>query len=566
MVQYQSLYRKWRPQSFEDIVGQDHITQTLQNAIRLQRINHAYLFSGPRGVGKTTTARILAKALNCQNGPTEHPCNHCSQCISISRGQSLDVLEIDGASNRGIEEIRELRSKIGFAPAEGKFKVYIIDEVHMLTTEAFNALLKTLEEPPTRVLFIFATTALHKVPKTILSRCQCFYFRRISNEEIVEKLKRIAEQEQLNIDLSSLHLIAENATGSMRDAESILDQVITYSENKVTTEEVREILGLIPHEIFWGLMEAILTNNTEAGLILINRLVKEGVDLSQFVQDLLLYVHNISLVKVLGKDYPFSNFDPGKKGLEKIWTLMESTNIKRFLDIIEELKAIEERIRFHNYPWVLLELMMVKLTCITEISTQKQIIKESIIGNNDVATKKEEKELEIVIKKDKDKEVYPTKMEKKGSKETQKNYELEKVWTKVLSRIKEERISLYAFLTAGHNIHLEDDQLVISFSSDCLFHKESLEKKENRKIVEVIFKEETEHEIKLKCIIEEEVKGEVNSSVLAKERDIIKNNHSIDEIAVGPGKKNDINKTKMGNEEEILKMAHNLFGGEISEE
>jgi len=196
MAQYQSIYRKWRPQLFEDIVGQKHITRTLMNAIKLNRIGHAYVFSGPRGVGKTTTARILAKALNCQEGPTDHPCNKCSQCIRINNGQSMDVVEIDGASNRGIDEIRELRSKIGFAPAEGKYKVYIIDEVHMLTKEAFNALLKTLEEPPDKVLFIFATTAPQKVPNTILSRCQCFNFRRISLDEIVSKLKRIVDEEK----------------------------------------------------------------------------------------------------------------------------------------------------------------------------------------------------------------------------------------------------------------------------------------------------------------------------------------------------------------------------------
>src|SRR6056297_4351453 len=212
MTQYQSIYRKWRPRFFEDIVGQKHITRTLMNAIKLNRIAHAYIFSGPRGVGKTTTARILAKALNCQEGPTDHPCNKCNQCLRINQGQSMDVIEIDGASNRGIDEIRELRSKIGFAPAEGKYKVYIIDEVHMLTNEAFNALLKTLEEPPGQVLFIFATTAPHKVPNTILSRCQCFNFRRISIDEILEKLKKIIDEDKLNIDLPSLRLIAESAT------------------------------------------------------------------------------------------------------------------------------------------------------------------------------------------------------------------------------------------------------------------------------------------------------------------------------------------------------------------
>lgn len=565
MVQYQSLYRKWRPQSFEDIVGQDHITKTLQNAIRLNRITHAYLFSGPRGVGKTTTARIFAKALNCQNGPTEHPCNNCSQCMSISRGQSIDVLEIDGASNRGIEEIRQLRSTIGFAPAEGKFKVYIIDEVHMLTAEAFNALLKTLEEPPNKVLFIFATTALHKVPKTILSRCQCFYFRRISIEEMIEKLGKIAEKEKINIDLSSLRLIAEHASGSMRDAESILDQVITYSNNEVTTSEVRDILGLIPQEIFRQLIEAIITCNTVAGLTLINDLVREGVDLGQFIQDLLIYAHNISLLKVLGNDNTFSNFYLEESEREKILALIEATDIKRIIAIIEELKTTEERIKFHHYPWVLLELMIVKLTCVEGKAIQVPAITDNVFDKKDIAIKEEKKELLKITNKT-GKDIYAAEKEKKANIENKKNYQLEKIWNKVLLRIKEEKISLYAFLTAGNNIRLEDDQLVISFQADFLFHKESLEKKENKKIVEAIFKEETNRDIKLHCIIEDKGTKEGEKVSIEKEKDIIKNNNLQDEVVVSQKKKNYFHKEKLSPEDEILKMAHDLFGGVISEE
>jgi DNA polymerase-3 subunit gamma/tau len=562
MAQYQSIYRKWRPQSFEDVVGQNHIIQTLRNAIKLNRISHAYLFSGPRGVGKTTTARILAKALNCQNGPTEHPCNQCSCCIRINKGQSMDVLEIDGASNRGIEEIRELRSKIGFAPAEGRYKIYIIDEVHMLTNEAFNALLKTLEEPPSQVLFIFATTASHKVPKTILSRCQCFYFHRISIEEMVEKLKRIVEEEKLNIDLSSLRLIAESATGSMRDAESILDQVITYSENKVTPEEVRDILGLIPRETFWQLIEAIINHNTEIGLKLINKLVREGVELNQFVQDLLIYTHNISLLKILGKDNPYSHLYLESSESDKIWESLVNTDIKTIFDIIEELKIIEERIRFHHYPWVLLELMIAKLTHAKDKSTQQEALAADMISKR--VTVKKVETIQPSIEKDKNK--YPSKDEVTTNMKSPKKYELEKFWPKVLSRIKKEKISLYAFLMAGNNIGIEDDQLIVSFSTDCLFHKESLEKKENKEKVETILKEESNCEVKLKCIIEENKSKEDKNFALEKNKGKIKDNHSLVKPVEEEKKKNDSNKEENLTENNILKRARDLFGGEISKE
>ncbi|GAJ03374.1 unnamed protein product, partial [marine sediment metagenome] len=250
--------------------GQKHITQTLINAISLNRISHAYIFSGPRGVGKTTTARILAKSLNCEKGPTPHPCNKCERCIRITDGYSMDVTEIDGASNRGIDDIRDLRNKVKFAPAEGKYKVYIIDEVHMLTTEAFNALLKTLEEPPSHVIFIFATTNPHKIPSTILSRCQWFNFRRISLADIVAKLKMIAKDEELNINDKTLNMIARSSTGSMRDAESTLDQIIAYCGKEITSQSIREVLGIIEEEIFFEFIETIIKDDTLKGIEIIN--------------------------------------------------------------------------------------------------------------------------------------------------------------------------------------------------------------------------------------------------------------------------------------------------------
>jgi DNA polymerase-3 subunit gamma/tau len=566
MAQYQSIYRKWRPQSFEDIVGQNHITQTLKNAIKMNRIGHAYLFSGPRGVGKTTTARIFAKALNCQNGPTETPCNECSRCIRINQGQSMDVLEIDGASNRGIEEIRELRSKIGFAPAEGKYKIYIIDEVHMLTDPAFNALLKTLEEPPGQVLFIFATTAPYKVPNTILSRCQSFYFRRISIEEMMEKLKRIAEEEKINIDSSSLRLIAEGATGSMRDAESILDQVIAYSENRVTPDEVRDILGLIPRETLFQMTETIINHDTEKGLKLVGELVKEGIELNKFVQDLLIYTHNVSLLKVLGKNNPYSSSYFEAVELEKIWELIEKTEEKTILNIIEELKIIEERIRFHHYPWILLELMVVKLTYNESKTAHQEIITNTPVRKKDISPEKKEKIPQLIKKEiEKEKEGDTVQDSKITAQDIATKVELEKLWPRVLARLKEEMIAIYTFLMEGNNIRLEDDRLIVSFSPDHGFPKENLEKKENRKKLEKVLKEETKNDIRLKCIIERDIDRS------SKVSDIKENNGKIEKQpsaigAVVKEKKSDEDKKEEGlTEKDILDGALNLFGGDIRE-
>ena len=238
-MSYVVIARRWRPQQFDEIIGQEHVSKTLSNAIANERIAHSYIFTGPRGVGKTTTARILAKALNCEKGPTATPCNDCASCKSITLGNSLDVLEIDGASNRGIDEIRNLRENIRYTPTQGKYKIYIIDEVHMLTKEAFNALLKTLEEPPEHALFIFATTEIHKVPATILSRCQRFDFRRIPLKTIMEHLQNICTQDKIDIEEEALLQIAKKADGSMRDSQSILDQIISYSGQRVTFDDVR---------------------------------------------------------------------------------------------------------------------------------------------------------------------------------------------------------------------------------------------------------------------------------------------------------------------------------------
>jgi len=279
---YLVLARKWRPQLFEEVVGQRHITRTLQNAISQKRVAHAFLFTGARGVGKTSSARILAKALNCETGPRINPCNQCTNCQEVTRGTSMDVIEIDGASNRGIDEIRELRENVRYTPAKSRYKIYIIDEVHMLTKEAFNALLKTLEEPPPHVIFIFATTEPHKIPATILSRCQRYDFKRIPFREVIGSLKRIVEEEEIQISQRGFLAIAQESEGSLRDAESLLDQVIAYAGKNIRDEDIAEVLGLIDRKMLSDTIEAIADRDAERCMEVIEHVYHFGYDLQHF--------------------------------------------------------------------------------------------------------------------------------------------------------------------------------------------------------------------------------------------------------------------------------------------
>ena len=298
---YVVIARKYRPQTFDEVIGQDPVATTLKNAISLSRVGHAYLFTGPRGVGKTSMARIFAKALNCKNGPTASPCSKCQACLEIENGRSLDVLEIDGASNRGIDEIRNLRETVKFKPSSGRVKVYIIDEVHMLTTEAFNALLKTLEEPPAHVKFIFATTASHKVPATILSRCQRFDFRRIATETIAGALRDIAKKEKLKIDDEALFAVAKAADGSLRDSQSILDQIAASSGGTISKEDVTRSLGAPEEEKLVGLMDAVASRDAAAALFALDALLNEGRDPAIVAEKLLEHLRNLLFIKVSDK-------------------------------------------------------------------------------------------------------------------------------------------------------------------------------------------------------------------------------------------------------------------------
>lgn len=295
----QALYRKWRSQTFDEIIGQQHVTQTLMNALKLDRVAHAYLFAGPRGTGKTSTARLLAKAVNClAEDVAERPCNQCAICRAVSEGRLMDLIEIDAASNTGVDDIRDLRDKVGFRPAEAKIKFYIIDEVHMLSNSAFNALLKTLEEPPNHVIFVLATTEPEKIPATILSRCQRFDFKRIRLDDIAQRLDHIVSQEGFKAEPEALEFIARQGSGSMRDAISLLDQMVAYGGETISLELVHTVLGVVASQSVIELVDALIDGDVAAGLDIINNVVGDGVDPRQFARELIEYLRSVMLVKL----------------------------------------------------------------------------------------------------------------------------------------------------------------------------------------------------------------------------------------------------------------------------
>jgi len=352
---------KYRPKNLDEVIGQDHITTTLKNSILSGRLSQAYLFSGPKGVGKTSVARILAKSLNCQKGQTIHPCEVCPACKEISEGRSLDVLEIDGASNRGIDEVRQLRENVKFSPTRGKFKIYIIDEVHMLTQEAFNALLKTLEEPPAHVKFIFATTHPHKVIPTVLSRCQRFDFHRILVKDIIKQLEKIAKLENLDVESDVLFSIAKNVDGSLRDAISVLEQLISFSNGKVTLNDLSSILGIIEEETLWQMTDRIIKKDLEGALRLLDLLIEQGKDINNFIERFIEYFRNLMIIKVSKDSNPLF-LDLSEDSYERLKSQSQNITLEKILfcvNILLDTKEAMKRFELYRIP---IEFTLAKLT------------------------------------------------------------------------------------------------------------------------------------------------------------------------------------------------------------
>jgi len=477
---YIVLARKWRPQNFQNVIGQDHVTKTLQNAISHGRIAHAYLFSGPRGTGKTTVARIFAKAVNCMEGIKTEPCEKCKTCMEIANGRSIDVIEIDAASNRGIDEIRELRESVKFSPVSGRYKVYIIDEAHMLTLEAFNALLKTLEEPPGHVIFILATTEPHKIPATILSRCQRFDFRRLTRNEIIQRLKELSILDKFSIDDESLSLIAESADGGMRDAESILDQLLSFSEGNIQPEKASEILGLGHYHLLDQLAENILKNDSPGSLNTLNILANQGADINQCLKRLISYFRDLMVYKINQ-----SLIDASDTQKQKLAKHSQMASVEKIMKIARLLAQTESDIKQLGYERLNLELALVKLSRLRE----DDIPVDKLLGKLEEMESKLAAVVIVTSEADSQKEQeYKEVASTEIIEETPEIFESDPVrstWFKLMDSIRQRQLpGLHAILKDANPVSISDEAMIIDFGPSYKWHREQVQEVNNKNIIE----------------------------------------------------------------------------------
>ncbi len=531
-MSYLVLARKYRPETFDTVIGQEHITDVLKNGVQTGRLGQAYLFCGPRGIGKTSCARILAKALNCEKGLTVDPCGTCPSCVSIASGNSFDVLEIDGASNRGIDEIRTIRENVKFAPSYGRYKVYIVDEVHMLTSEAFNALLKTLEEPPEHVKFIFATTDPNKVPATIISRCQRYDFKRIPFKTSCEALKNIAKTEQLAIDVEAVYAIAKASQGSFRDALSILDQVGASKDREIRGEDVYSMLGLVELELMFGLVDALAAGDCARALLTFDDMIARGKDIRQLGKDLIEHFRNLMVMKVAG---------PSKEMILEMGKLVDypgevktqyfeqakGFKIAEILAALDILIGAQDVARITESERSPLEIAFAKITLsmggprlksagdavVTELKAAEPKIQEpkpeapsgEYVAGSSIKNKRgqlnplnvpepsdeaEEYSADIQPFEEEPIKVVGARPESVAPRSVDLKYCLDE-WSALTHAVSKERMSLATYLqeAAPVEFNKEEGRLIIGFSPEFEFYKDSMEHGDGKQVVERIFSE-----------------------------------------------------------------------------
>ena len=525
-MSYQVLSRKWRPQHFDEVVGQSHVTRTLQNAMGMDRVAHGYIFAGPRGVGKTTTARILAKVLNCEQVQDNNPCSTCSTCIEITQGSSLDVQELDGASNRGIDEIRELREAVKYPPNKGKYRIYIIDEVHMLTGPAFNALLKTLEEPPPHVIFIMATTDSHKVPATILSRTQRFDFKSIAQSEIEAFLIKILESESQEYDPEGIKLIAQKGGGSLRDSLSLLDQVIAYAENGLDLDTVRDVLGIIDENVFLEILQQIQYKDSKSLIESLNHLVSEGYAISDLISGLNEFFRNCMLHTSGVAQNHFS--EKSIAWLDSQCTLSTTD----FLRMLEISLQYESNLKFMQQPLISLEALFMKFAMLDSSINISQVlsgntpqnfqinkpeVKTSKISEPAVVREKKPSQAPHTEKEPEEEKIPPSAEKTAIGKETNPEIvskhppnlaDIRQAWPQILKSMEEKNSKIAHFLEEANLITFEDMVLHIEIINGHRFHVKTLEK--DTSLIESVLIAYFKQNFKVKFHIEEssEIKTE----------------------------------------------------------
>ncbi len=536
-MDFQVSARKWRPQKFSELVGQEHIVRTLSNAIELNRISHAFLFSGTRGVGKTTTARILAKVLNCEKGPTIEPCGTCSLCVEITEGHCVDVQEIDGASNNGVDEVRNLIDNAQYATSSARYKVYIIDEVHMLSKPAFNALLKTLEEPPPRVIFIFATTELIKIPETILSRCQCFEFKPLSNIQITQQLELICGQEGVQIDERGLEEISKVGAGSMRDAQSLLDQVIAYSGKKIDTDSVESVLGIVGRTTLELFTERLINRKPEELIALVQDVANQGKDLGLFCRSVMEYLRNLVMVKVSRN--PANIINVHTCDMEVLKKQAEGFDADELQQMFTILARADAEMKGSSQARMVFEMAILRLT---ETRPFKNI--------DDLIHKINQAEIEVQPAPS----VTPAPVapapqnnssETLGKTQTQREQGSvdSSTWSKVLQQVSEKRPDLEGWLKKCQVLALNEKEIQLMFSDS--FALEMLESTENVQLIKDTVKSVSGHEVQVTL-----TQGEAKPAPLSPPSNT-------------PGKKNlnDENQGGQKTEAEIIQDALDIFGG-----
>lgn len=533
---YQALYRQYRPKTFDELLGQNHVTTILKNQIQKENIGHAYLFSGTRGTGKTSAAKIFSRAVNCLEPINGNPCNKCENCSGILEETIMDVIEMDAASHNSVDDIRELRDKVVYPPSKGKYKIYIIDEVHMLSKPAFNALLKTLEEPPKHLIFILATTEPERLPQTILSRCQRFDFKRITNKDMVLNMKNILKDINIDVEDDVLYLIARNSDGAMRDALSLLEKCISFGKNKIGYEDAIAVLGIVNKGLIFELIDYIKDNNLEKALKSIDEIIQNGKDIYQFIKDIIIHFRNLMVVKSSSKPNNMLDIDD----IDNYIIQSKSMDMDYILKALEIFTEADAQAKWSTQPRILLEMAIIKLVNVDdELSLLERVerlencmspIKDTVKPNIETKESRHienaaqrKSSFEEMIKKDtieadKPKEETP----KPAIMDDGKELHLQTIiyeWPLILKQIKSSRISLYALIVEGEVLSFENNLLTIGYKEGFGFHQQAVNKEDNKEFIEQIISKYFNRNITVRFIMGENKEQSKDS----------KGNDSIDE-------------------------------------